>query len=81
MLFLETDLFGAEILRVSMLLENASALDQSGLEHAMFSNGGANRWTSPLQSEIVLYLCHGEDYLETFDYYRFLVLSRCKISW
>ncbi|MFS7898335.1 putative K domain, type 1 superfamily protein [Helianthus anomalus] len=52
MLFLETDLFGAEILRVSMLLENASALDQSGLEHAMFSNGGANRWTSPLQSEM-----------------------------
>ncbi|KAJ0781112.1 hypothetical protein HanPI659440_Chr06g0245541 [Helianthus annuus] len=52
MLFLEIDLVGAEILRVSTLLENASVLDQSGLEHAMFSNGGANRWTSPLQSEV-----------------------------
>ncbi|KAM0040364.1 putative K domain, type 1 superfamily protein [Helianthus debilis subsp. tardiflorus] len=41
-----------KILRVSTLLENASVLDQSGLEHAVFLNGGANRWTSPLQSEM-----------------------------
>ncbi|RWR83420.1 KH domain-containing protein [Cinnamomum micranthum f. kanehirae] len=49
-----------EILRVTTLLENASLLDQTGLEHAsplttggIFSNGGAdmNGWTSAFQSE------------------------------
>lgn len=60
-LFLEIDLFEAELLRVTTLLGNASVLDQNGLEHAsplasggMFSNGGANvdRWASPFQSEV-----------------------------
>ncbi|KAL6975127.1 hypothetical protein U1Q18_023922 [Sarracenia purpurea var. burkii] len=60
-LFLKIDIFGAEILRVTTLLGNASVLDQGGLEHAsplasggMFSNGGANvnRWASPFQSEM-----------------------------
>lgn len=50
-----------EILRVSALLENASILGQSGLEHAspmalggLFSNGGANvdRRASQFQSEM-----------------------------
>lgn len=48
-------------MRVTTLLENASILDQSGLEHAspmasggLFSNGGANmdRWASRFQSEV-----------------------------
>ncbi|KZV36237.1 KH domain-containing protein-like [Dorcoceras hygrometricum] len=60
-LFLEIDLFEAEILRVSALLGNASVLEQSGLEHAsplapggIYSNGGANVsiWASPFQSEM-----------------------------
>ncbi|KAK6154509.1 hypothetical protein DH2020_008757 [Rehmannia glutinosa] len=48
-----------EILRVTTLLGNASVLDQNGLEQAsplasggIFSNGGANRWPSPFQSEM-----------------------------
>uniref|UniRef100_A0A5B6ZGQ4 K Homology domain-containing protein n=1 Tax=Davidia involucrata TaxID=16924 RepID=A0A5B6ZGQ4_DAVIN len=56
-------LLNQEILRVTILLGNASVLDQSGLEHAsplasggIFSNGGANvnRWASPspFQSEM-----------------------------
>ncbi|XP_042490211.1 KH domain-containing protein At5g56140-like isoform X2 [Macadamia integrifolia] len=54
-------LLNQEILRVTTLLENASLLDQSGLEHAspltsggIFSNGGRadmNGWASPIQSE------------------------------
>ena len=61
MLFLKIDIFGAEILRVTTLLGNASILDQSGLEHAsalasggIFSTGGSNmnRWPSPFQSEV-----------------------------
>ncbi|XWS11441.1 hypothetical protein CRYUN_Cryun38cG0083200 [Craigia yunnanensis] len=53
--------FGAEILRVTTLLRNASVLGQSGLEQAsplasggIFSNGGAdmNGWTSRFQSEM-----------------------------
>lgn len=60
-LFLEIDLFEAEILRVSALLGNASVLEQSGLEHAsplasggIYSNGRANVsiWASPFQSEV-----------------------------
>lgn len=60
-LFLKIDIFGAEILRVTTLLGNASVLGQSGLEHAsplasggMFSNGGAdmNGWASRFQSEV-----------------------------
>lgn len=60
-LFLEIDIFGAEIMRVTTLLGNASVLGQSGLEHAsplasggIFSNGGAdmNGWASRLQSEV-----------------------------
>ncbi|KAF4349118.1 hypothetical protein F8388_024386 [Cannabis sativa] len=60
-LFLEIDIFGAEILRVTTLLGNASVLGQSGLEHAsplasggMYSNGGAdvNVWSSRFQSEM-----------------------------
>ncbi|CAB4281948.1 unnamed protein product [Prunus armeniaca] len=60
-LFLKIDIFGAEILRVTTLLGNASVLGQSGLEHAsplasggMFSNGGAdvNGWASRFQSEM-----------------------------
>ncbi|XP_076884701.1 KH domain-containing protein At5g56140-like [Bidens hawaiensis] len=52
-------LLNQEILRVSTLLGNASLLDQSGLEHAsplasggLFSNGAANIWTPPIQSEM-----------------------------
>ncbi|MBA0625502.1 hypothetical protein Godav_010692, partial [Gossypium davidsonii] len=57
----ENDIFGAEILRVTTLLGNASVLGQSGLEQAsplasggIFSNGGAdmNGWTSRFQSEM-----------------------------
>ena len=54
--------FEAEIIRVTMLLGNASLLDQSGLEYGspmttggLFSNGGANDmngWASPFQSEV-----------------------------
>ena len=60
-LFLKIDIFGAEILRVTTLLGNASVLGQSGLEHAsplasggIFSNGGAdvNGWASRFQSEV-----------------------------
>ena len=60
-LFLKIDIFGAEILRVTTLLGNASVLGQSGLEHAsplasggIFSNGGAevNVWASRFQSEV-----------------------------
>ncbi|RZC16083.1 KH domain-containing protein isoform A, partial [Glycine soja] len=59
-LFLKIDIFGAEILRVTTLMGNASVLGQSGLEHAsplatggIFSNGGAdvNGWASRFQSE------------------------------
>lgn len=48
-------------MRVTTLLENASVLGQSGLEHAsplasggIFSNGGAelNGWPSRFQSEV-----------------------------
>ncbi|KAG6475582.1 hypothetical protein ZIOFF_064810 [Zingiber officinale] len=52
---------GAEILRVTTLLENASLLDQSGFEHGsplitggLFPNGGVadmNSWASAFQSE------------------------------
>ncbi|KAG6516999.1 hypothetical protein ZIOFF_020376 [Zingiber officinale] len=52
---------GAEILRVTKLLENASLLDQSGFEHGsplitggLFPNGGIadmNSWASTFQSE------------------------------
>ncbi|XP_076909356.1 KH domain-containing protein At5g56140-like [Bidens hawaiensis] len=52
-------LLNQEILRVSTLLGNASLLDHSGLEHAsplasggLFSNGAANIWTPPIQSEM-----------------------------
>ncbi|PIN25116.1 RNA-binding protein Sam68 [Handroanthus impetiginosus] len=54
-------LLSQEIMRVTTLLENASVLEQSGLEHAsplasggIYSNGGANmnRWPSPFQSEM-----------------------------
>jgi protein quaking len=51
-----------KILRVSTLLENASILNQSGLEHGspltmrgLYSNGAAtdmNGWTSTFQSEV-----------------------------
>lgn len=60
-LFLKIDVFGAEILRVTTLMGNASVLGQSGLEHAsplatggIFSNGGAdvNGWASRFQSEV-----------------------------
>ncbi|CAO1941943.1 unnamed protein product, partial [Urochloa humidicola] len=54
-------LLNQEILRVSTLLENASLLNQSGLEHGsplttggLYSNGAAtdmNGWTSAFQSE------------------------------
>ncbi|OAY75089.1 KH domain-containing protein At5g56140 [Ananas comosus] len=54
-------LLNQEILRVSKLLENASILNQSGIEHGsplttggLFSNGGAadmNSWASAFQSE------------------------------
>ncbi|WOK95425.1 KH domain-containing protein [Canna indica] len=54
-------LMNQEILRVTMLLENASLLDQTGLEHGspmtsggLFSNGGATDmtgWASAFQSE------------------------------
>ncbi|CAL9148848.1 unnamed protein product [Musa hybrid cultivar] len=54
-------LLNQEIIRVTMLLGNASLLDQSGLEYGspmttggLFSNGGANDmngWASPFQSE------------------------------
>ncbi|KAJ8461295.1 hypothetical protein OPV22_034221 [Ensete ventricosum] len=54
-------LLNQEILRVTMLLENASLLDQSGLEHGslmttggLLSNGGAtemNGWASAFHSE------------------------------
>ncbi|XP_030524877.1 KH domain-containing protein At5g56140-like isoform X2 [Rhodamnia argentea] len=53
-------LLSQEIVRVTTLLENASVLGQSGLEHAsplasggIFSNGGAelNGWPSRFQSE------------------------------
>lgn len=53
---------GAEILRVTKLLENASLLDQSGFEHGsplitggLFPNGGiadVNSWASAFQSEV-----------------------------
>lgn len=60
-LFLEIDIFAAEILRVTTLLGNASVLGQSGLEHGsplasggIFSNGGGdvNGWASRFQSEV-----------------------------
>ncbi|MBA0635647.1 hypothetical protein Godav_029722, partial [Gossypium davidsonii] len=60
-LILENDIFGAEILRITTLLGNASVLGQNGLEQASplasggtFSNGGAdmNRWMSQFQSEM-----------------------------
>lgn len=60
-LFLKIDIFGAEILRVTSMVRNASLLGQSGLEHArplatggIFSNGGAdaNGWASRFQSEV-----------------------------
>ncbi|KAL6553346.1 hypothetical protein OROGR_007188 [Orobanche gracilis] len=49
-----------EILRVTTLLERASALEQNGLEQrnplasrGMYSNGGVNnRWPQPFQSEV-----------------------------
>ncbi|XP_073014421.1 KH domain-containing protein At5g56140-like isoform X1 [Typha latifolia] len=54
-------LLNQEILRVSTLLENASLLNQTGIEHGsplttggLFSNGGAadmNGWASAFQSE------------------------------
>ncbi|THU61359.1 hypothetical protein C4D60_Mb07t22450 [Musa balbisiana] len=54
-------LLNQEILRITTLLENASLLDQTGLEHGsplitggVFSNGGAadmNGWASAFQSE------------------------------
>ncbi|CAL9195095.1 unnamed protein product [Musa hybrid cultivar] len=54
-------LLNQEILRITTLLENASLLDQTGLEHGsplitggVFSNGGAadmNGWASTFQSE------------------------------
>ena len=54
--------FEAEILRITILLGNASLLDQSGLEHGsplttggLLSNGGAadmNGWASAFQSEV-----------------------------
>ncbi|KAK3427417.1 KH domain-containing protein At5g56140 [Eucalyptus grandis] len=56
-------LLNQEIMRVTTLLENASVLGQSGLEHAsplasggIFSNGGAelNGWPSRFQSEPTL---------------------------
>ncbi|WOL17194.1 KH domain-containing protein [Canna indica] len=55
-------LLNQEIIRVTMLLGNASLLDQSGPEHGspmitggLFSNGGAtdiNGWASAFQSEV-----------------------------
>lgn len=81
-MFLKIDLFGAEIMRVSALLGNASVLDQSGLEHAsplasggMFSNGGANmnmnRWNSPspIHSEVRILTIN-----ITFTYSNYLLL-------
>lgn len=51
-------------MRITTLLENASLLDQTGLEHGsplitggVFSNGGAadmNGWASTFQSEVRL---------------------------
>lgn len=60
-LFLKIDIFGAEILRVTTLLGNASVLGQSRLEQAsplasggIFSKGvaDANGWASQFQSEV-----------------------------
>ncbi|VVB16178.1 unnamed protein product [Arabis nemorensis] len=59
-LLLEIDIFGTEILRVTTLLENATVLSQSGLDHpsplssgGMFQNARAdmNGWASQFPSE------------------------------
>jgi len=60
-LLLQIDIFGTEILRVTTLLENATVLSQSGLDHpsplasgGIFQNARAdmNGWASQFPSEV-----------------------------
>lgn len=61
-LLLKIDIFGTEILRVTTLLENATVLSQSGLDHpsplssggGMYQNARADLsgWASQFPSEV-----------------------------
>lgn len=84
-LFLKIDIFGAEILRVTTLLGNASVLGQSGFEHAsplasggIFPNGGAdlNGWPSRFQSEVRILTINITFYPSNFTVFAEVFLTR-----